>query len=106
MKVRRHYTGERNKNGQVYLVRTCNFEPTQNPQYNADNCMKEIDLDFRMGKPAIVSCHRLNFIGDINPTNRDNNLRELNKLLKMITTKHPDVEFMSSDEIGKLVLNN
>lgn len=105
IKVKRHFTGQRNKDGQVYLVRTCSFEPTQSPLYNADNCMKEIDLDFCMGKPAIVSCHRLNFIGDLNPTNRDNNLRELNKLLKMITTKYSDVEFMSSDELGKLILD-
>lgn len=105
IKVKRHYTGQRNKNEQVYLVRSCSFEPTQSSSYNADNCMKDIALDFQMRKPAIVSCHRLNFIGDLNPANRDNNLRGFNKLLKMITTKYPDVEFMSSDELGKLILN-
>lgn len=103
VKVKRHYTGQRNKNGQVYLVRTCNFEPTQSLSCNADNCMKEIVMDFQMRKPAIVSCHRLNFIGGLNPNNRDNNLRDFKKLLQMIVAKYPDVEFMSSDELGLLI---
>lgn len=103
--IKRHYTGQKNKNGQVYLVRSCNFEPTQSSVYNADNCMKEIVSNFRSKTPAIVSCHRLNFIGELNPTNRDNNLREFKKLLQMIVTKYPDVEFMSSDELGKIIIN-
>lgn len=104
-KVQRHYTGQKNRNGQAYLVRTTNFEPTQSQLYNADNCMKEIEMDFCWHKPAIVCCHRLNFIGELNPTNRDNNLREFIRLLQMIVTKYPDVEFMSSDELGKLIIN-
>lgn len=104
-KVKRHYTGQRNKNGQVYLVRTCNFEPTQSPSYNVDNCMKEIELDFRFHKPAVICTHRLNYIGELNPANRDNNLREFKRLLQMIVTKYPDVEFLSSDELGTIILN-
>lgn len=104
VKIKRHYTGQRNKNGQVYLVRTCYFEPTQSPVYNADNCMKEIEMDFRLHKPAIVCTHRLNYIGELNPANRDNNLREFKRLLQMIVTKYPDVEFMSSDELGSLII--
>lgn len=103
-KVKRHFTGQRNKNGQVYLVRSCNFEPTQSPIYNADNCMKEIEMDFRFHKPAVVCTHRLNYIGELNPANRDNNLRDFKRLLQMIVTKYPDVEFMSSDELGNLII--
>lgn len=102
-KVQRHYTGQSNNNGQIYMVRTCNFEPTQNRLNNAESCMREIETDFRWHKPAIVSCHRLNFIGELNPSNRDHNLREFKSLLQMIVTKFPDVEFMSSDELGLLI---
>ena len=103
IRSKRHYTGQKNKNGQVYLVRTCCFEPSQNPNMSADSCMKEISVDFKMHKPAIVSCHRLNFIGDLNSSNRDGNLREFKRLLQMIVAKYPDVEFMSSDELGLLI---
>lgn len=104
-KVQRHYTGQKNNNGQIYLVRANNFEPTQSSLYNADSCMKGIEMDFRWHKPAIVSCHRLNFIGELNPANRDNNLREFKRLLQLIVTTYPDVEFMSSDELGNLINN-
>lgn len=87
------------------MVRNCEFEPSYHAYMNADYCMKEIQNAFRWGAPAIVSCHRLNFIGELNPANRDNNLREFKKLLKVVTSKYPDVEFLSSDELGKLILD-
>jgi len=99
-----HYFGERNKNGQVYTVRNCNFEPSQCPDSNADNCMREISKAFMQRVPAVVSCHRLNFIGELNANNRDNNLREFMKLLLQIVTRFPDVEFMSSDELINLYM--
>lgn len=105
IKSKTHFTGQKNKDRQLYMIRTCNFEPTQISSSNAYNCMKEISMDFKFHKPAIVSCHRLNFIGELNPANRDNNLREFRKLLRMIVDKYPDVEFMSSDELGNLILN-
>lgn len=101
----RHYTGQKNEDGQLYMIRNCSFEPTQSTKYNADNCMKEICMAFNMQKPAIISSHRLNYIGELNPTNRDNTLREFRGLLKMILKKYPDVEFMSSDELGNMILN-
>ena len=106
VKSLRHYTGQKNKDGQLYTIRTCCFEPTQSPLFNTDNCLKEISLDFQLHKPAIVSCHRLNFIGELNVANRDNNLREFHRLLKMIVYKYPKVEFMSSDELGNVILKN
>lgn len=105
-KYKRHHTGQKSKDTEMkYMVRNCEFEPSYHAYMNADYCMKEIRNAFRFGVPAIVSCHRLNFIGELNPANRDNNLREFKKLLKTITSKYPDVEFMSSDELGKLILD-
>lgn len=99
-----HYMGECNHQGWCYLVRNCSFEPSQISKDNADSCMAGIEKAFRRGLPAVVSCHRLNFIGDLNMENRDNNLQEFRKLLKMITEKYPDVEFMSSEELSKIYL--
>jgi len=97
-KITGHYFGEKNHNGQVYTVRNCNFEPSQSSS-NADSCMKEIKSAFMQRVPAVVSCHRLNFIGELNTYNRDNNLREFKRLLEIIVAQYPDVEFMSSDEL-------
>ena len=97
-----HFFGEKNRNGQIYLIRNCSFEPSQNKYNDADSCMNDITRAFKLHVPAIVSCHRLNFIGDLDPRNRDNNLKEFKKLLELIVNKYPDVEFLTSDECGHL----
>ena len=70
-----HYTGQRNKYGQIYTVRNCIFEPSLYPKVDSLNtCLSHINDAFRWGKPAIISTHRVNFIGSIVKSNRDNNL--------------------------------
>lgn len=96
-----HYTGQRNKNNQFYLTRNCNFEPSLKGYYSAmDNCLSEIKTAFVHNKPAIISTHRLNFIGSIDSQNRDRNLPAFKSLLTEILKRWPDVIFMSSDELG------
>lgn len=94
-----HFIGETNKLGQKYLIRNCSFEPSQDKKFNADSCLHQIDIAFRMKMPAIISCHRLNFIGELNPSNRDNNLKEFRYLLKTLLAKYPDIQFRFSDEL-------
>lgn len=96
-----HYTGQRNRYDQIYLVRNATFEPSFNANTDwVDHCLAEIKIAFMLNKPAIVSSHRLNFIGSIDIRNRETNLRSFRRLLKAITDLWPDVEFMFSDEIG------
>ena len=64
--VTRH-TGERNSNGQVYMVRNCSFEPSENANKNADFCMAQIKKVFDHNQAAIISAHRQNFIGSSQP---------------------------------------
>jgi hypothetical protein len=104
-----HYIGMRNKLNQVYLTRNAAFEPAitesglnKNP---IENCMKSIERAFRWGKPATISTHRINYIGHIEEDNRKINLKQLDSLLSQITTKWPDVEFMTSVELGELIKN-
>ena len=54
-------------------------------------------------RPAIISSHRLNFIGAIETINRDNHLIELKILLNNIVKQWPDVEFISSDQLGHII---
>jgi hypothetical protein len=98
-----HYLGQSNDLSQKYLVRNAFFEPSVNPFDPVGKCMREIGMAFMLGKPAIISAHRLNFIGFIDPKNRDRNLRAFNKLLKSIISKWPDAEFLFSDELGVIL---
>jgi hypothetical protein len=68
-----------------------------------DSCLGEINAAFRWRKPAVISSHRVNYIGAHYPDNRDRGLRELKRLLKAIVQKWPEVEFMTSAELGELM---
>lgn len=105
--VRYHYFGQKNKLGQYYLLRNCSFEPSQHhySSETVDSCLKEIDTAFFMGKPATISVHRLNFIGAIHKENREKSLKLMECLLTKIMEKWPDVEFMNSVELGRLITN-
>lgn len=103
---KRHYFGQKNEFGQSYLIRNVFFEPSLDPKKDwISHCLKRIDIAFKCKKPAIICSHRLNFIGYIDEKNRTNNLRLLKNLLNQIILKWPDVEFMSSDEIGNLIIS-
>lgn len=97
-----HYTGQTNKLKQTYLVRNCLFEPTVSPNLDyVDVCMKHISSSFYWNKPAIISSHRLNYVGYLHEGNRDKNLRSLKELLNRIIKTWPDVIFITTDELAK-----
>lgn len=103
-KKQRRYLGEKNLSNQMYLIRNSSFEPTQNPQLDiVGGCIREISNAFFWNKPAIISTHRINFIGYIDQTNRDRNLKLFDSLLKKILTKWPNVEFMTSVDLGSII---
>jgi hypothetical protein len=99
-----HYTGQHNDNNQLYTVRNCLFEPSLNSKKDwVASCLEEIKYSFFMNKPAIISSHRLNYIGGLNEKNREDNLKHLKMLLIEIKDRWPLVEFMTSVELGKLI---
>jgi len=102
-----HYIGQVNSSNQTYLTRNCHFEPTEVDADHqlVEDCLNRIDIAFKWGKPAIVSSHRLNYIGYIVKENRDRNLKLLRKLLNNIIHLHPEVEFLSSDQLGDFISN-
>ena len=100
----KHYIGETNRSGQVYLIRNVDFEPSWSDTYDwVDRALNGIEIAFMMGRPAIISSHRLNFIGAIYENNRKKNLLMLRELLSRVVRKWPDVEFMSSDQLGNYI---
>ncbi len=102
----RHWMGSKNAYGQIYTIRNAFFEPTLSPNIdNVEDCLYRIECAFRWNKPAIISSHRINYIGAINECNRDNNLKQLDGLLTKIQKKWGDVEFISSDKLVDIISN-
>ncbi len=98
------YTGKRNAHGQYYLVRNAFFEPSLKPGFDwVGACLKDIDSAFRWKKPAVICSHRLNYIGALDPANRNNSLKKLNELIRKIMIRWPGVEFMNSVQMGDLI---
>lgn len=100
-----NFIGRKSPSGLTYLMRNCYFEPSQSTA-SAEDCLERVKIAFRWKKPATISMHRLNVIGAIDEDNRSNNLNSLKWLLKSIVKLYPDVEFMSSDELGRLIDNS
>lgn len=100
-----NYQGKKNCIGQYYLMRNAFFEPThfRDKEDVINNCLKRIEKAFRWGKAAVISSHRVNYIGNIDVNNRDKNLALLKQLLKNIVQLWPDISFVSSDELGQLI---
>ncbi len=99
-----HYTGQRNKYNQIFLTRNASLEVAENPNKDwVNSSLKEIETAFKFYKPAIISIHRVNFMGGINKQNRDKTLQVLVDLIKKLLTIWPEIEFMSSDMLGNII---
>jgi hypothetical protein len=101
------FLGQNNGLGQRYITRNCFFEPSSMEHDSSkdwvSDCLKEIEIAFRWKKPAIISSHRVNYIGFLDPENRKRGLEQLNLLLKNMLQCWPDIEFMTSVELGNLI---
>lgn len=102
-KKRFHWLGKKSKNGLTYITRNAFFEPSQGGKDWVDSSLADIELAFQYNKPANISTHRVNYIGSLDPKNRDFGLKQLNKLLKKIVQTWPAVEFLDADTLGKII---
>ena len=102
--VYRGFQGTRTRTGLIRLFRNCFFEPSTKPRYDfVGDCLNRIEIAFRYGKAANICTHRLNFIGSIDKSNTDRTLPEFKRLLQDITKRWPDVEFITSDQLGDII---
>lgn len=100
------YLGKRNRHDLISLVRNATFEPSMplkgiNDPVNY--CLSDISIAFRMQKPAVISSHRINYIGYIDEKNRSRSLRQLRSLLTEACKRWPEVEFLTSDQLGEMI---
>ena len=105
-KTRINWLGKKNQNNQIILTRNASFEPSAGGKDWVNSCLKNIEIAFSTKKPAIISSHRVNYIGSLDSRNRTRNLKLLKTLLSKILFYWPDVEFMSSVELGNIIRNS
>ena len=100
----RGFQGTRTKAGLIRLFRNCFFEPSTKENYDwVGDCLKRIEIAFKWGKAANICAHRLNYIGSIDNSNTDRTLPQFRHLLQEIVKRWPDVEFVSSDQLGEII---
>lgn len=99
-KVRREFNvlGPCGGHDHVSVVRNVVFEPTNDRAFDAVKlALDQVAAAFRWRRPAIISSHRVNFAGHIDPKNREFGLGALKRLLDGIVERWPDVQFISAD---------
>ncbi|PAU94024.1 hypothetical protein CK503_10190 [Aliifodinibius salipaludis] len=100
-----NYTGKEMAASLLSMVRNVVFEPTDDRGVDwVKYTLKQIEAAFRWNRPAIISSHRVNFCGHIDEKNREKGINALSELLKKITERWPDVEFIAANELGDLIL--
>lgn len=98
-----NFLGRRKGQDHVNIVRNVVFEPNALQRDSVALALRQIEAAFRWGKPAIISSHRVNFCGHIDPANRRAGLDDLKRLLLAIVGRWPEVEFISAAELAQLI---
>ncbi|MCF1716379.1 hypothetical protein L0U88_17185 [Flavihumibacter sp. RY-1] len=93
--------GQIGASGMIYYLRNCAFEPN-GPEYKGiEQTLQQVEAAFRWDKPAVISTHRVNFVGGLSVKNRESGLNELKKLLSAILITWPDVKFTTVELLCK-----
>ena len=96
--------GQKAGHSHVTIVRNVVFEPTKDLAFDSVKlALDQMAAAFRWRRPAIISSHRVNFCGHIDPENRKYGLAALKRLLDGIVSRWPDVQFISADELVEKV---
>lgn len=80
--------------GLKWFGRNAEFEPLQ--RRGVEHALAGIASAFAWGVPAVISTHRANYVGGIDPAVRDQGLSALRTLLKEIQVRWPAARFASS----------
>ena len=94
-----HPVGSINGHGMLYLNRNVDYELIyENPELD-QIAMRQIAAAFAQGKPAVISIHRANFVSRISGK-REERLERFSGFICRMLQRWPDIEFMSSVELG------
>lgn len=95
-----HYMGQKNSYGQRYITRNVMFEPNKDDKDCVSMAIRDIAVAFKYKKPAIISSHRVNFVGGKSELNRKKGLEDLKRLLENIVVRWPNVEFLTVRDLN------
>lgn len=102
-----NFSGKNRHTGGTTLVRNVVFEPTDPRSSDwVAYALKQIETAFFWNRPVIISSHRVNFCGHIDPQNRKKGLDALGELLKKVAKTWPDVEFIAVEKLAQIVNND
>lgn len=103
--------GRLGSKGLCRLVRNVQFEPARY-YYNdeqAEVCITQalngFKAAFDRNQPAVVCTHRVNFCSRVEEAHCEYSLDALGELLYRLSLMYPDCEFMTSDQLGSLILD-
>jgi hypothetical protein len=100
------WLGKQTKENLTVITRNVIFEPASPRYIGVDSAIQQIEKAFAYKNPAVISTHRANYGGTLNPNNRTNSLSELKILLDKISKKWPQVEFLTSSKLGQIIDQN
>lgn len=98
-----HWLGKRQKSGMYTITRNVIFEPLSTIAGNVNLALQDIESAFLFNKPAVISTHRANYVGNISENNRINGLKKLEQLIEGIITRWPEVIFLTSVQLGEVI---
>lgn len=102
--ARRHFRfGKISEEGIIHFISNCAFEPASRDYKGIGKTLKQVEVAFNCGKPALINTHRVNFIGSRNKSVRDKSLTELALLIQNMIKKWPDIEFLSAGEFVSIL---
>lgn len=88
----------------LQLSRTIEFEPAVDPAFSLDTCLRQAELCFQRGLPAIVSVHSINFHSTLRDF-RSPTLTLLDQFLAALENKHADLLYLHDDDLHHLIVN-
>lgn len=94
--------GQRNAQGQIYLVRNAMYEPVDGR--DVESCYQQALAVQRQGLPITISTHRYNYTRSSDEYTRS--LAGLDKLLNRLKTGAPPIRFLSSPELGDWIADS
>jgi hypothetical protein len=86
----------------LQLSRTVEFEPAVAPNFSVESCVRQAELCFERGIPAIVSLHSINFHSTVRDF-RNRTLKFLDEFLSALESKHADLLYLHDEELHDLV---
>lgn len=95
----RLHNGQTSRAGVIYVVRDEYFEPALG--HRDANALNAIGEKSRLGRPALLETHRFNFTR--HPAEREDALRQIDSLLASALARHPNLRFMSTEELAMAI---